>query len=115
MAMREATATELESHLESFFRKRVRLLGGYTVKLAPTEAGVPDRLVIMPGGRMCLVELKTLTGSVSPIQTVWHRKVRRLGAKVHVLYGEAGVIDWLRLQVEAVDVGNRTYRPRRRA
>lgn len=89
-----------EAELEAWFRRRVRLLGGQTIKLAPTEAGVPDRLVIMPRGRLFLVELKTETGEVSKIQQHWHREIMKLGVTVHVLYGIAGVTRWLREVVE---------------
>lgn len=93
----------LESRLEMFFRHRVRLLGGYTVKLAPTEKGIPDRLVFFPGGRMYLVELKTAGGRVSPAQRTWHQKVRdRYGVKVHVLSGQQEIVDWVRDVVDSL-------------
>lgn len=104
---------QLESALEQIFRKRVRLLGGYTVKLAPTERGIPDRLVIFPGGRMFLVELKTNTGTVSPIQKAWHQKVEKLGVQVYVLYGVDGVINWLRAVITTSAPGLHS-KPRRK-
>lgn len=88
--------TNLERDLEQFFRQRIRTLGGYTFKLAPTEVGVPDRLVLMPGGRVYLVELKTANGRLSPAQVEWHKRASRLGTVVHVLYGKTGVLAWLR-------------------
>jgi hypothetical protein len=87
--------SELESHLETWFRVSVRRAGGHTFKLAPTEAGVPDRLVVLPGGRLYLVELKREGGSVSPIQSVWHHKIRRLGGRVIVLAGRSEAARWL--------------------
>lgn len=90
------TDTRLESSLELFFRKRIRLLGGMAIKLVPTEAGLPDRLVIMPGGRVYLVELKTEYGTVSPIQQVYHRRLNQVGMPVYVLYGQEDILDWLR-------------------
>lgn len=101
--------TRLESDLEAFFRKRVRLLGGYTLKLAPTESGVPDRLVVFPGGHIYLVELKTERGALSAIQRVWHeRMLSKWGVRVHVLYGREDVVRWLRAVV------TRTAPPSRR-
>jgi hypothetical protein len=93
-SLRDAPPTEAQ--LEAFFRKRVRMLGGHTIKLAPTEKGVPDRLVAFPGGRLFLVELKTDTGSLSPAQVVWHSRMDDLGVRVHVLYGADGIVAWLR-------------------
>lgn len=85
-----------ERVLEEYFRKRVRMLGGQTYKVAPTEAGMPDRLVLWPVGRVLLVELKKDDGKVSFIQRVWHEKAARAGVTVHVLYGRAGIDSWLR-------------------
>jgi hypothetical protein len=49
-----------ESQLETYFVRVVRLvLHGKTFKMAPTVRGVPDRLVLLPGGVVELVELKT--------------------------------------------------------
>ena len=88
---------ELESQLEAFFRKRVRLSRGYTIKLAPIEAGIPDRLVMFPRGRMYLVELKTETGRLSAIQKHWHHNIATLtGVTVYTLKGRGEVLAWLR-------------------
>lgn len=107
--------TNPEARLEAFFRKRVRLLGGYTFKLAPTEAGVPDRLVCMPGGRMYLVELKTDTGALRPIQEHWHQVLKeRTGVPVYVVRGERGVVMWLR-RITVVSTENRGGRRRKTA
>lgn len=91
-------ASQRESSLETYFRVAVRRAGGYTFKLAPTEAGVPDRLVIMPGGRLYLVELKREEadgGKLSPIQRHWHERIRQLGGWVYVLYGQEQAGLWI--------------------
>lgn len=85
-----------ESSLERGFRKRVRALGGYTVKMFSTEVGVPDRLVMMPGGRMYLVELKTDGYEVSDVQRVFHQRMAALGITVVVLRDTPEVVAWLR-------------------
>lgn len=49
----------LESTLEQSARKYVRSLGGQLFKwVCPGETGVPDRICILPGGRIIFVELK---------------------------------------------------------
>lgn len=78
----------LERDYERKFVARVRALGGMTLKLAPTTAGAPDRLVILPGGRIELVELKAPGGRLRPVQEVWHRKAAARGVRVRVLTGE---------------------------
>lgn len=110
--MTELERARLEANLEAFFRKRVRLVGGYTIKLAPTEAGVPDRLAIFPGGRMYLVELKRDDTDLSPIQRVWHERLRLgYGVKVYTLHGREGILAWLRQVVSATDVASKRGRP----
>lgn len=86
----------LESALEQRFFKMVRDAGGMAIKLMPTHAGVPDRLVLWPGGAHYLVELKTETGSLSPAQRVWHAKAARLGHTVVVLKGMDACRTWVR-------------------
>lgn len=96
---RHAPNAELEASLEAYFRKRVRLgLGGIVYKLAPTETGIPDRLVALPGGRVMLVELKTVFGTLSPRQKLVHTKLADLGTTVHVLYGRPGIDAWIKQQ-----------------
>ena len=85
----------LESALEQKFFELVRESGGLAIKLMPTHAGVPDRLVLWPGGRTALVELKTETGEVSKVQRLWHSKAADLGHPVVVLYGMDEVRTWV--------------------
>lgn len=86
----------LESQLEEKFRTAVRsLLRGRTIKIAPTEKGAPDRLVLLPGGKIELVELKTDAGRISPAQRLWHDRAKLLGTTVHVIVGETGLLEWV--------------------
>lgn len=87
--------THLERDAEALLVKRVRLLGGKAVKLAPTEAGLPDRLIMLPGGGLYLVEVKSNTGKLSPIQELWHAGAAKLGIQVYVVAGRDGVLKWL--------------------
>ena len=100
---------QLEAQLEAFFRKRIRLVGGYTIKLAPTEKGIPDRLVIMPGGRMFLVELKTIRGTLSPAQKHWHAKIEAMGGTVVTLAGKDEIVTWIRETIAAGGPRSRRY------
>lgn len=86
----------LEAALEQRFFRLVREAGGLAIKLMPTHAGVPDRLVLWPGGRAQLVELKTETGALSQVQKVWHARAAQLGHPVAVLYGIEQVKAWIR-------------------
>jgi len=90
----------LEAQLEAYFYKAVRAAGGYTFKLAPTLAGIPDRLVIWPPGVICLAELKTETGVLSKIQIYRHAEIAQYGVTVVVLRGREEVDEWIRSQVQ---------------
>ena len=85
-----------EKQLEALLRLNVRRAGGLTEKLAPTRKGMPDRLVILPGRRMFLIELKAEGGKVSPAQKLFHEEARRCGIVVIVLTGEDQVLEWLK-------------------
>ena len=89
-----------EAQLEARFRQAVRSAGGLIEKLAPTSAGVPDRLVLMPGGRMFLVELKADGGSLRPIQRHWHERAAALGTEVIVLRGLPAVLSWVQAEAQ---------------
>lgn len=90
----------LEASLEEFFRKQVRLVGGLVIKLAPTQRGIPDRLVILPGGRITFVELKAEDGRLSEIQKAMHARFAEKGVAVLTLTGRDEVKSWLGTMVE---------------
>ena len=49
---------ESEKTTEAYLRDRVKALGGRSYKwVSPGCSGVPDRIVVMPGGRIVFVEL----------------------------------------------------------
>lgn len=79
---------ELERDLEQWFRKQIVTLGGRSYKfVSPGNAGVPDRIVVWPGGMVDFVELKTSTGHLGPVQNQQIRRLKALGARVYVVYG----------------------------
>ena len=59
-------------------------LGGLCLKwVCPGWSGVPDRILLLPGGRVQFVELKRPKGSrVSALQAWWKRKLEGLGFTV---------------------------------
>ncbi len=75
-----------ESTIESNFVKQVKAMGGMAIKLiSPNFAGLPDRLVLLPHGRMFFVELKATGQKPRPLQIAVHRKLRKLGFDVYVI------------------------------
>lgn len=86
-----------EKTIEQKFRAAVKAAGGLAVKFAsPGFDGVPDRLALLPGGRMAFVEVKAPGEKPRPLQLARHRQLRQLGFKVYVLDDEGqigGIID----------------------
>ncbi len=74
-----------ESRVEKVLGWEVKDRGGWAIKFLPSVSGLPDRIVLLPGGRIYFVELKSPTGTVKPHQTVIHNRLRRLGFEVLVL------------------------------
>ena len=75
---------------EAGFERRLRLeierRGGRALKLvAPGRAGVPDRLVLMPGGQVWFVELKAPGRSPRPLQLYRIEELSELGFRVRVV------------------------------
>lgn len=77
-----------ERDLEQWFRRQVLAMGGQSFKwVSPGNTGVPDRIVIWPGGRIDFVELKTATGRLRSVQKRQILRLQAYGAHVYVLYG----------------------------
>ena len=83
-----------ESRVEQVLREQVKARGGWAVKFLPSVSGLPDRIILMPGGRICFVETKAPDGYVKPHQTVIHNRLRALGFEVHVLSSTDAVRAW---------------------
>ena len=83
--------SQLESAVEAHLIRSVLSAGALTFKLAPTTAGVPDRLVVWPTGRVDFVEVKAEGGRLSAIQKVRIRDLEANAANVFVVTGPAEV------------------------
>jgi len=77
----------LEAVVEDALNGGVDALGGLCLKLNPLwYVGIPDRLCLLPGGRLVFVELKTIGGRVKRKQSRWHERLRALGFRVEVIW-----------------------------
>ena len=75
-----------ERKIEEKLRKTVRQKGGLCWKfISPGNAGVPDRIVLMPDGKMAFVELKAPGKKPRPLQLKRKRMLERLGFPVYVV------------------------------
>jgi hypothetical protein len=74
-----------EAYVETYLVKQTKRLGGKAIKLTcPGAAGIPDRLILLPGGRLCFCETKAPDEKARPLQLYWHEQLRRLGFTVYV-------------------------------
>ena len=85
-----------ESEIEARLVRGVKALGGVAYKfVSPGNVGVPDRVVVLPGGRVIFVELKAEGGRLSPMQRQQLARLRRLGADACEVKSEKGVVRFL--------------------
>ena len=76
----------LEKDIERHLVRRVAERGGVAYKwVSPGHVGVADRIVMLPGGRVWFVELKTVKGRLSPLQKVFAADMARMGMNYMVL------------------------------
>jgi hypothetical protein len=81
-----------ERDIENHLRNQIKKLGGIAYKFeSPGNAGVPDRLVLLPGGRLHFVELKAPGKKPTPLQLSQHRKIQKVGFEVHILDSKEAV------------------------
>ena len=77
-----------ESKIEQRLRVKLQRLGCLVYKfVSPGNNGVPDRIVITPGGTVYFVELKKDDGELSPGQRVQLRRLRQHNVPTAVIYG----------------------------
>ena len=85
-----------ESTVEKHFREKVEGLGGIAYKFtSPGRRGVPDRMAVLPGGRIFWVELKAPGKKAEPHQLREHKRLRALGFQVDVIDSKEGVDEWV--------------------
>ncbi len=86
-----------ERQIEQKLAKAVKAAGGIAPKFtSPGFDGMPDRLVLLPGGHIGFVEVKAPGEKPRPLQLSRHRRLRQLGFRVYVLDDEkqiGGIID----------------------
>ncbi|MDO5715745.1 MAG: VRR-NUC domain-containing protein [Tissierellia bacterium] len=82
----------LEKDIENRLVKKIKAMGGQCYKwVSPGNAGVPDRIVLLPGGFIAFVELKRDKEVPRKIQLRQLQKILNLGQQVFVIKGLSGV------------------------
>ena len=86
-----------EKEIEEKLRFFVKSHGGIALKFtSPGFDGMPDRLILLPNGRIAFAELKAPGKKPRKLQLARHRLLRKLGFKVFVIDSKeqiGGVID----------------------
>lgn len=86
-----------ESSIEKKLITEVKKRGGLAVKfVSPGLDGVPDRLVLFPGGRLVFVELKSPGKVMRPLQIKRAKQLTDLGFRVYCIDNKemiGGVLD----------------------
>lgn len=92
-----------ENVIEEYLRDKVKAIGGRAYKfLSPGNSGVPDRLVLLPGGICIFVELKAPSKEPTTLQLLQHKKLRTLGFIVLVIDSKQKVDELIRNCEEVV-------------
>ncbi len=75
-----------EKYIEQKLVAAVKNVGGIAFKFnAPGINGVPDRLVLLPHGKLVFVELKAPGKKMRPLQVRRKRQLERLGFLVYCI------------------------------
>lgn len=74
----------LEKDIERHLKKPIKEIGGLCLKfVTPGYTGVPDRIILLPGGQVVFVETKQPGKTERKRQKFVHAVLRRLGFTVY--------------------------------
>ena len=75
-----------EKQIEQKLVQAVRKIGGMCLKfVSPNFDGMPDRLIILPGGKIAFAELKAHGKKPRLLQIARHKVLMKLGFRVYVI------------------------------
>ncbi len=87
----------MEKDIEQYFRTQLRRRGAMALKfVSPGLAGVPDRVVLIPGGRVVFAEIKAPGKKPRPLQKAVFDRMARLGHPVYLIDSRKAVADFIR-------------------
>lgn len=76
----------LEKEIEKKLIEAVKRVGGIAPKfISPSYDGMPDRIIIIPFGKIAFAELKAPRKHLRPLQEKRKRKLESLGVLVFVI------------------------------
>ncbi|WP_294481886.1 VRR-NUC domain-containing protein [uncultured Bacteroides sp.] len=85
-----------EKLIERKLRETVKQLGGIALKFSsPYHRGMPDRIILMPEGRIAFAELKTTGKKPTELQKKALTELRSLGFKADVIDSQESLNNFL--------------------
>lgn len=87
----------IEKRLEKKLKREVEKLGGIALKF-PTlyESGWPDRIAIMPEGKVYWPEIKDEGESLDPLQDVAKKKLEKRAHKHFLINSDAALEEFIK-------------------
>ena len=75
-----------EKTIEQKLTRTIKKYGGLCLKFtSPGTDGVPDRIILLPNGKLAFAELKAPGKQMRPLQEYRKRQLEGLGFKVYVI------------------------------
>ena len=95
-----------EKQIEQKLVAEVRRRGGMALKfVSPSYSGMPDRLILLPDGKVAFVEVKAPGKKPRSLQVKRHATLRKLGFQVFVLDADRDIPVILKEVMEGDDAG----------
>ena len=91
----------LESVIEKRLKKEIEKIGGKALKfISPGMSGVPDRIILLPHGRIVFVELKAPGKKRRKLQEYRAKELQNLGFRVECIDSIDGVQNFVKQLTE---------------
>ena len=75
-----------EASIEKRLKNEVEKIGGKALKfVSPGVTGIPDRIILLPGGKIIFIELKATGKKLRPMQEYRAKELRALGFDVRCI------------------------------
>ena len=85
-----------EKLIERKLREGVKRKGGLALKfVSPGFTGVPDRIILLPSGKICFAEIKTTGEEPTPRQQLVIEQFRDFGFQVEIIDSQESLTNFL--------------------
>lgn len=89
---------ESEKLLDKKLCAEVKKLGGWAIKIPASHlSGLPDRLCLLPQGRLFFAEIKTTGKKPTRLQLSIHKRLSDLGFRVYTIDSSYVIADLINL------------------